>query len=119
MTHAPIKETIKIRYQDVTELKGMMTDIRKVLEENPRIDKKVDRNVYFSGFGTYSLDISLSAYTWDTKHANQIKEEVLFNVIEILKQHRAELASPITRVEPAESFCFLESPSLTKGEEKA
>ncbi|MGZ3633232.1 MAG: mechanosensitive ion channel family protein [Parachlamydiaceae bacterium] len=119
MTHAPIKETIKIRYQDVSELKGIITDIRKMLEENQNIDKKAGCNVYFSGFGSYSLDISLSAYTWDTKHSNQIKEEMLFKVIEILKKHRAELASPITRVEPAESFCFLEGPNLTKSEEKA
>lgn len=101
MSHRQIKETIGIRYRDVGELKGIIADIRKMIEVNTNIDQGMTYSVYFSAFGSYSLDILFSAYTFETaaNAFNKIKEELLFNIIDILEKHKAELAFPTTCIE--------------------
>lgn len=100
MSHRQVKETIGIRYRDVDELKAIIGDIRRMLEENPDIDGEMPPSVYFSAFGAYSLDILFTAYTYETTtHGfNRIKEGILFSIIEILEKHQAELAFPTTCV---------------------
>lgn len=101
MSHRQIKETIGIRYQDVAELKGIISDIRQVLASSSHIDQNLAYSVFFSAFGNYSLDIQFSSYTFETatNGFNRIKEEILFSIIEILDKHNAELAYPTTCVE--------------------
>lgn len=114
MTHCQIKETIGIRYRDVKELKGIITEIKKMLEAHPNIDKGMSYSVYFSAFGSYSLNITVSAYTRETSIFSQIKEEFLFNIIDILEKHHAELAIPTTCVKITESPSLMNDSSLTK-----
>jgi MscS family membrane protein len=101
MSHRQFKDTIGIRYRDVAALKGIIADIRQMLERNPAIDQEMSNSVYFTAFGAYSLDISLTAYTFETSTLgfNRIREKMLFEIIEILDKHNAELAYPTTCVE--------------------
>lgn len=101
MTHRQIKDTIGIRYRDVGALRGIIADIRQMLERNPDIDQEMSNNVVFSAFGTYSLDILFTAYTFETSTVgfNRIREVLLFGIIEILDKHKAELAYPTSCVE--------------------
>lgn len=105
MSHRQIKETIGIRYRDVTSLKGIIADVKNLLKESPDIDHTMTYGAYFSAFGDYSLDILFSAYIFEksTDGFNKIKEKILFGIIEILDKHKAELAYPTTCVEKADS----------------
>lgn len=101
MSHRQVKETIGIRYRDVGSLRGIIADIRQMLESNPDIDQEMSNSVFFAAFGSYSLDILFTAYTFETSTTgfNRIKEVLLFGIIEILNKHNAELAYPTTCVE--------------------
>lgn len=105
MSHRQIKETIGIRYQDVAELKGIISDIRQMLTANPDIDQDMTYSVFFTAFGNYSLDILFTAYTLETttNGFNRIKEGLLYSIIDILDKHNAELAYPTSRVETISS----------------
>lgn len=104
MTHRQIKETIGIRYRDVAALKEIIADIKLLLKATPEIDHEMNYGAYFSAFGSYSLDILFSAYTFEksTDGFNKFKEKIFFGIIEILNKHQAELAFPTTCVETAE-----------------
>lgn len=108
MSHRQIKETIGIRYRDVNELKGVIEDIRQMLEGNKDIDQGLNYSAYFSSFGDYALNIVFTAYTYETSNSgfNRIKEELLFGIIAILDKHQAELAFPTTCLE-------VSSPNIT------
>lgn len=104
MSHRQIKETIGIRYRDVASLKGIIADVKELLDKSPDIDHDMYYGVYFSEFGAYSLDILFSAYTFEksTDGYNKIKEQIFFGIIDILDKHHAELAFPTTCVERAD-----------------
>lgn len=104
MSHRQIKETIGIRYRDVASLKGIIADVKILLDNNTDIDHDMTCGVYFSAFGAYSLDILFSAYTFEksTEGYNKIKEQIFFGIIDILDKHHAELAFPTTCVERAD-----------------
>lgn len=101
MSHRQIKETIGIRYRDVAALKGIIADIKLLLRDSPEIDHSVNYGAYFSNFGSYSLDILFSAYTFEKSSDgfNKIREKIFFGIIDILARHKAELAFPTTCVE--------------------
>ncbi|MBA3603300.1 MAG: mechanosensitive ion channel family protein [Parachlamydiaceae bacterium] len=96
MSHRQFKEKIGIRYRDVAALKGIISDLRLMLERHNDVDQEMVNTVFFTAFGAYSLDISFTAYTFETSTIgfNRIKEKFLFEIIEILDKHNAELAYP-------------------------
>jgi MscS family membrane protein len=104
MSHRQIKETIGVRYRDMAELKGIIADIKQMLDSNPDVDHAMNCGVYFTAFGAYSLDILISVYTSEKSSDgfNRIKEKILFAIMDILSQHQAELAFPTTCVERSE-----------------
>lgn len=101
MSHRQIKETIGIRYRDVNKLKAVIADIKIMLKNAPTIDQAMTSGAHFSAFGTYSLDILFYGYSTETMtdNYNKIKEILLFNIIDILNKHQAELAFPTTSLE--------------------
>lgn len=101
MSHRQFKEIIQLRYQDMKELQPIIEDILKMLRSHPEIDKDQRITVFLEGFGTYSLDIEISAYTLsiETEDFAAIKQDLLFKVIEILAAHNAEMAVPTTIIE--------------------
>lgn len=104
MSHRQIKDTIGIRYRDVGALKGIIKDIKAMLDAHPDVDHNMTTGVYFTAFGAYSLDILFSLYIFEktTDGYNRIKEGILFAIMEILEKHHAELAYPTTCVERAD-----------------
>ncbi len=104
MSHRQFKEKIGIRYRDVAALKGIISDLRQMLERHSDVDQEMVNTVFFTAFGAYSLDISFTAYTFETSTIgfNRIKEKFLFEIIEILDKHKAELAYPTTCVETSD-----------------
>lgn len=101
MSHRQFKETIGLRYQDRPLLKQINADIKKMLLNHPGIDTHFPILVNFVSFGTYSLDIQVSALSKVIENENfaNLKDDLLFKIDEIIHAHGGELATP-----PAVSF---------------
>lgn len=108
MSHRQIKETIGLRYRDVDKLKAIIADLKTMLMNAPTIDQTMPLGAHFSAFGTSSLDILFYGYSTEITNDkyNQVKETLLFNIIDILNKHQVELAFPTTCLE-------IESKSVT------
>ena len=118
-----IKFWIKIKYTvDTEELYRVINEIRKMLESHPQIvtDKKIASQlrkkmmkdtlfsiedkygvrktllVYLDRFNDYSMDILVYAFsiTVDWEEWLRVKQDVLFKVLEIIKNSKLELAYP-------------------------
>jgi MscS family membrane protein len=96
MSHRQFKETIGVRYDDLSKTQAICTDIREMLQQHLDIDRSLPIIVRLSAFGSYSLDIYVSAYTQttDTDGFMRVKEDVLYRITAILAKHGAELAFP-------------------------
>lgn len=101
MSHRRIKEVIGIRYNDIHELKNIISDLKEMLINDVNVDKSMNISAYFSSFGASSLDIVISAYTKEISASRyyRINEEILFKVIDILNKYNAEIAFPTTSLE--------------------
>lgn len=96
MTHRRINETIGIRYEDVEKLPAILADIREYLGNHPDIDQVPGVLVNFIHYGAYSVDLQINVYSPQISYPPflQLKEEVLFKIGHIIKQHQAEIAFP-------------------------
>lgn len=96
MSHREILEVIGVRYEDLVNLPAILQDIRNYLSNNPKIDKKEKIICHLDNFGSSSVDVKLQCYTLETdsRSFHDLKQEVLFEIVKILKKHKAEMAYP-------------------------
>ncbi len=110
MSHRRIKETIGVRYDDVSRVPAILADVRKYLIENPDIDETQTLMVNFNEFGPSSMDFFIYTFThttvWTEFHA--IKEKVLLHIADIIASHGAEVAFPTTTVHVPEEVRLVE-----------
>lgn len=101
MSHRKFQETILLRYSDLDAVRPIINEITIMLEADPSVDQEQKIDVHLEKFGTYSLDIQVSAYilTVDSEEFSQIKQNLLFNIIEILHIHNAKIAAPLNIVD--------------------
>ena len=96
MTNRRIKETIGIRYDDSDKLEHILIDVRTMLQNHNEIDTRQTLMVNFNEFAPSSLDFFIYTFTktsnWVKYH--KIKQDVLFQISDIIKQHGAEIAFP-------------------------
>jgi MscS family membrane protein len=105
MTHRRIKETLRLRYCDLSALKGIIEDIRSALETHPAVDSKTPVIVNFDAFGSYSLDVLVQAHLLVTDSIGfaKAKDDLLFKIAAIVSNHQAEIANS-TGVYTSEKF---------------
>lgn len=97
MSHRRFKETIHLRYSDIKAVKEIIADITNLLHENPHVDHNQSISVYVDEFGTFSLDIVVSAYTLtaiESESYAQAKQEILLAILDVLEKHGAKIAIP-------------------------
>ncbi len=96
MTNRRIKETIGVRYDDSDKLEQILIDVRTMLQNHNEIDTRQTLMVNFNEFAPSSLDFFIYTFTktsnWVKYH--KIKQDVLFQISGIRKQHGAEIAFP-------------------------
>ena len=63
MLNRRIKETIGIRYDDVSRVRAILDDVREYLQTSPLIDQSVTLMVNFDSFGPSSLDFFIYCFT--------------------------------------------------------
>jgi MscS family membrane protein len=96
MTNRRIKETIGIRYDDVSKMKDIISDVKKMLKEHDEIDANQTLIVNFNEFAPSSLDFFIYTFTKTTNWIkfHEVKQDVLLKVIGIVESHGAECAFP-------------------------
>lgn len=96
MTHRRIKETIGVRYDDSDKLAVILDDIRNMLKSHDEIDSTQTLMVNFNQFAPSSLDFFIYTFTKTTNWVkyHSVKQDVLFQIIAIIKKHGAEVAFP-------------------------
>ncbi|MDR1854237.1 MAG: mechanosensitive ion channel family protein [Azoarcus sp.] len=99
MTNRRINVTIGVRYDDFSAVKGIVDDVRAMLQAEPGIDQAKGVIVNFVQFNEFSLDILVTVFTRTTQKAKfyEIQQDVLLKIGEIIASHGAEIAFP-TRV---------------------
>ncbi|MCY4129633.1 MAG: mechanosensitive ion channel family protein [Gammaproteobacteria bacterium] len=96
MTNRRIKETIGIRYDDMSVLPAVLNDIRSMLAEHDEIDTDQILMVNLNEFSDSSADFFIYTFTKTTDWArfHEIKEDVLLRIASIIEGHGAEIAFP-------------------------
>lgn len=96
MYNRRIYEYIGVRYNDITSLPAILQDVKGFLENHPAIDTHRTLMVNLVQFSASSVDFFIYTFTrttvWTEFH--KIKEEVLFEIAEIISKHKAEMAFP-------------------------
>jgi MscS family membrane protein len=96
MTNRRIKETIGIRYEDISAMGAIVADVKAMLQNHPEIDTTQTLIVTFDTFGPSSLDFFVYTFTktkeWVRYH--EVKQDVLLKVAEIIDRHGAQIAFP-------------------------
>lgn len=94
MTNRRIETQIGLRYEDADKIAAVVTDIRTMLQNNPKIDTTQTLLVYFDAFADSSLNIMIYCFTKTVKWAEwlEAQQEVYLKMIEIVHQHGADFA---------------------------
>ncbi|MGH8372453.1 MAG: mechanosensitive ion channel family protein [Gammaproteobacteria bacterium] len=96
MSNRRIFETIGLRYDDISKLPMILSDIRSMLQQHADIDQNQTLMVYFDTFAESSLNFFIYVFTRtrDWSESLQVKERILLRIAEIIEQHGAEIAFP-------------------------
>lgn len=101
MLNRRIKETIGLRYADMTKIKTILNEVEAMLKTHPDVDNKKIIMVNLNQFSAYSVDFFIYLFTqtkdWETYH--KIKEDILLKVSEIIEKNEAEIAFPTTQIQ--------------------
>ncbi len=100
MTNRRIYETIGVRYDDAEKLPAIVADVKKMLQVHDELDMNQTLIVNFNAFAESSLDFFIYTFTKTTDWVryHEIKQDVLFKVLEIIESHDAECAFPTSTV---------------------
>ena len=100
MTNRRIYETVGVRYDDAGKLPAIVKDVEAMLRNHPDIDLDQTLMVNFNAFASSSLDFFVYTFTkttvWTEYH--QIKQDVLFKILQIIESHGAECAFPTSTI---------------------
>ena len=96
MSNRRIKETIGIRYDDLSKMEKIIDDVKRMLKNHSDIDTTKILIVNFDEFAPSSLDFFIYTFTKTTDWVryHQIKQDILLNVIKIIESNGAECAFP-------------------------
>ncbi len=115
MSHRRIKETMGIRYDDISVLTKIVANVKKMLQNHPEIDATQTLIVNFDQFAPSSLDFFIYTFTkttdWIKYH--DVKQDVLVKVADIVAAHGAEMAYPTStlHVIPSDAARSSEQPA--------
>jgi len=121
MSHRRIKETIGVRYDDMSKVPAILEDVRKYLEESPDIDQSQTLMVNLNEFGASSVNFFIYTFThttvWTEFHG--VKEKVMLTISDIVERHGAEIAFPTTTVHVPDGILLAENAAAKAGATKA
>ncbi|GLJ15111.1 hypothetical protein SUGI_0247000 [Cryptomeria japonica] len=95
-----IKTHFAISHLDVSKIKKILADMRKVLAKNPRVEQqRLHRRVFLAEVNpeNQALMIMVSCFV-NTRHMEEylcVKEAILLELLRVIRHHNARLATPI------------------------
>lgn len=100
IAYREISQYIYVRLEDINKVAAIVADVNEMLNKHPEMgDYIVFR---YDSHGDYALKLYLYAYTVASAGAYaeymRVKEDVLLKIDEIITQHGAELAVPVSSV---------------------
>jgi MscS family membrane protein len=100
MTNRRIHETFGVRYDDISKVLGITSDVESMLRNHPDIDTTHTLMVNLINFAPSSVDFFVYTFTkttvWTEFH--KIKQDVLLKIENIISSHGAEMAFPTSTV---------------------
>jgi len=100
MTNRRIHETFGVRYNDISKVSEITTDVENMLRNHPDIDTTHTLMVNLVKFAPTSVEFFVYTFTkttvWTDFH--KIKQDVLLKIDEIISGHGAEMAFPTSTV---------------------
>jgi MscS family membrane protein len=108
MSNRRIHETVGIRYQDISSMDAIVTQVTAMLMAHPEIDTNQTMIVNFNKFSASSVDFFVYTFTKTTNWIDfhQIKQDVLLRVAEIVAANSAEIAFPTSTLHIASEEQF-------------
>ena len=96
MSNRRIKETIGIRYDDISKMEIIINQVKEMLKAHPDIDTEKTLIVNFDCFAPSSLDFFIYTFTKTTDwiQFHEVKQNVLLKIIHIIEKNGAEIAFP-------------------------
>ena len=100
MTNRRIFERIGVRYDDAETLPLILDKVREMLVTHDDIDAEQTLIVNLDSFGSSALEFFIYAHTKTTDwiEFHDVKQSVMFEVMEIISQKGAEFAYPTSTV---------------------
>lgn len=101
MSHRRMKEFVGIRYEDINVVEDVAADIKKMIQNHPDVDRKMDIQVCLHQFGDSSLDILIFAFIKTTKWVGYmaVRQDIMLKVMKIIDKHGADMAFPTTTID--------------------
>ena len=96
MYNRRIKADIGLRYEDIHKVSLITNDIKSLFATHTAIDQEQTQMVHFVGYGAYSLDLNIYAFTNTTQWSEfrDIQQDVLLKIAKIVHSHKADFAFP-------------------------
>ncbi|MEX1033322.1 MAG: mechanosensitive ion channel family protein [Cellvibrionaceae bacterium] len=100
MLNRRIFETIGVRYADAAKLPAIVAEVKAMIQAHEALDMNQTLIVNFNAFASSSLDFFIYTFTKTTQWVeyHEIKQDVLFRVLEIIESHGAEVAFPTSTI---------------------
>jgi MscS family membrane protein len=94
-----VKFDVGLTYEtSIEQIKNIVDDIQKMVDAHPKTNQ--DGKVRFQEFGSSSLDIMIIYFvdspSWDD--LIDVKEDINYKIMEIVKKHNSDFAFPSTTV---------------------
>ncbi len=96
MSHRRIRETIGLRYDDLSKTGVIIEEIRVMLRNHADIDSTQATVVALDQFADSSINLVIQAFslTTDLAQFHAVKQDVLLKVADVIARHGAEMAFP-------------------------
>lgn len=100
MFNRRIFQQLALRYCDIVQVRDIVNDVHRMLEEHEHIDHQQATLVNFQRFGDDNLELFLHAYTRTTDWAEHqdIQQDILLRIADIITSHDAALATPAREI---------------------
>lgn len=100
MTHRRIKETVGLRYCDISKMEIITKEVREMLDSHDDVCDNFNSMAYFETFGPSSIDFVVYTLITNTEwhHFKKVKHEIMLKIAEIIEKHGAEIAFPTRTV---------------------
>ena len=104
MTNRRIYETIGVRYDDISVMETIVTQVKEMLKNHNDIDTTQTLIVNFNAFSDSSIDFFVYTFTKTTNWIDfhEIKQNVLLEIAKIIENNKAEIAYPTQRLQVEE-----------------